>query len=196
MKQLAASIFFGKGAGFSGIIAFSIMAAIALGCTCGKNFDLANLGKNENSTSGSSNTSTDTPFGDDEVNSGSMPSDAVLQNMVKETTADFARAIDSNDFADLYAKSSSDFQSTYTEEQMKGVFKPFVDKKRLILPSINKVPDSRAEFSPSPSIRTENGLSILVLDGKFPTKPFPVKFEYEYLFRDGEWKLLKLIVKM
>ena len=116
--------------------------------------------------------------------------------MIKETTADFARAIDSNDFHDIYQKSSSDFQKTYTEDQMKSAFKVFVDKKKLILPSINKVPDSRAEFSPAPSIRTENGLDILVLTGKFPTKPFPVKFEYEYVKRGGQWKLLKLVVNM
>jgi hypothetical protein len=66
----------------------------------------------------------------------------------------------------------------------------------LILPSLNKVPGATAEFSPTPRIRQEQGLDILVLSGKFPTKPLNVKFDYEYVKRGGEWKLLKLVVNM
>jgi hypothetical protein len=43
--------------------------------------------------------------------------------MVKETTADFAQAIDTNDFGELYEKSSTDFKNTYTEDQMKNVLR-------------------------------------------------------------------------
>jgi hypothetical protein len=190
MKQLATTLLFGKDARFSGLIALSIVAAIALGCTCGKNFgDLGNVGSNSNSTT-TSNTTTEPPDAD------GIPSDTTLQAMIKETTADFAQAIDTNDFKDIYEKSSTDFQKTYTEEQMKNVFKTFVTKKKFILPSINKVPGSKGEFSPPPTIRTENGLEILVLNGKFPTKPLAVKFEYEYVKRGGQWKLLKLIINM
>lgn len=191
MKKFATTLLFGKDAGLSGIIALLIVAAIALGCTCGKNFgDLGNTSSTSNSTSTSSNTATEPPDAD------GIPSDTTLQAMIKETTADFAQAIDTNDFHDIYEKSSTDFQSTYTEEQMKNVFKTFVTKKKFILPSINKVPGSKGEFSPAPSIRTENGLEILVLNGKFPTKPLAVKFEYEYVKRGGQWKLLKLIINM
>ena len=40
-----------------------------------------------------------------------VPPDAELQSLVKETTADFANAIETEDFAKLYAKASSDFTS-------------------------------------------------------------------------------------
>jgi hypothetical protein len=190
MKQLATTLLFGKDARLSGIIALLIVAAIALGCTCGKNFgDLGNLSSNSNSTT-SSNTATEPP------DAGGIPSDTTLQAMIKETTADFAQAVDTNDFHDIYEKSSSDFQTTYTEEQMQKAFKLYVDNKKRVLPSINKVPGSKGEFSPAPSIRTEKGLEILVLNGKFPTKPLAVKFEYEYVKRGGQWKLLKLIINM
>jgi len=59
MKHTIVAILFGKDTKFSGIIAFSVVAMIALGCTCGKNFDLANLGKTDNSSSTASNTPTD-----------------------------------------------------------------------------------------------------------------------------------------
>ena len=192
MKKLATALFFGKDARFSGLIAFAIVGVIALGCTCNKEF--GDLGKKDDTNSTS--TSNSTKEVDTDKDEGGIPSASTLQSMVKETTEDFAEAIDSNDFAELYNKSSSDFQSTYTEDQMKDVFKTFVDKKRLILPSINKAGDTTAEFSPAPRIRQEAGLDILVLNGKFPTKPHNVKFEYEYVKRGGEWKLLKLIVNM
>ena len=125
-----------------------------------------------------------------------MPSESALQAMVKETTSDFADAIENDDFSEIYAKSSQDFQSTYTQDQMRNVFKTFIDKRAQVLPSLRKAATTNAVFSPPPSIRTEKGLSILVLEGSFPSKPFAVKFEYEYVYRDGEWKMLKLVVKM
>ena len=195
MKNLLTQLIFGKNTAVSGVLALGLIALVALGCTCGKNLDLGNIGKNDNTASTSSNTaSTDTPFSDSD--DGKVPAASQLQSMVKETTADFADAIESGDFTEIYDKASSDFQSTYTKDQMQNVFKTFIDKKRLVLPSLNKAATTDATFSPSPSIRTEQGLSILVLTGNFPTKPIPVKFEYEYVLRGGEWKMLKLVVKM
>src|SRR5690606_6729899 len=98
------------------------------GCTCGKNFDMANLGKDENSSS-ASNTSSDTPFGDSDDDSA-MPDDVLLNALVKETTASFAAAVTTEDFSNLYEKSSSDFKSTYTEAEMKNIFKDFTKNKR------------------------------------------------------------------
>ena len=191
MKKLATTLLFGKDSRFSGLIAFAIVGAIALGCTCNKDFGTTGSDTpNSSNTSSTSNTSTTTADAD------GIPSDSTLQSMVKETTADFAKAIDTNDFSEIYEKSSSDFKNTYTQEQMSDVFKEFVSKKNFILPSLKKVDASTAEFSPAPRIREEQGLDILVLEGKFPTKPLNVKFEYEYVKRAGQWKLLKLIVNM
>lgn len=190
MKNFATTLLFGKNAVLSGLIALAIVGAIALGCSCNKDF--GDIGKTDNSNSTSSNSASNSSTAD----TGGIPGDSTLQSMVKETTADFAKAIDANDFSEIYEKSSTDFKNTYTEEQMGEVFKDFVTKKKLILPSLNKVDSSTAEFSPAPRIRTEQGLEILVLNGKFPTKPVNVKFEYEYVKRAGQWKLLKLIINL
>ena len=194
MKHPLLKLLNGKDTRLSGLIALGFVAAVALGCTCGKSFDLGNLGKENNSNRTSSNSSSDSPFSDKK--SGEVPSESELQSMVKETTADFAQAIDTGDFSEIYSKASTDFQNTYTEDQMKDVFKPFLQKKSTVLPSLNRASSVDADFSPAPSIRTEQGLSILVLNGTFPTKPLNVKFEYEYVLRGGEWKMLKLVVKM
>lgn len=194
MTNLLKQLIYGRNSKMSGLIALAFVAAVALGCTCGKNFDLANVGK-DNGPSNSSNPSSDSPFGDKDSN-GSIPSQSTLQAMVKETTADFAQAINAGDFSEIYSKASTDFQNTYTQDQMKNVFKTFIDNKSRVLPSLSKAASTEPEFTTPPAIRTEQGLSILVVNGRFPTKPIPVKFEYEYVLRDGVWKMLKLVVKM
>jgi len=192
MKNLAAKIFLGKDDKFGALIALGIVALIALGCSCGDTFDLSNLAKNDNTSRTASN---DTPFGGTEENS-EMPDERLLKALIKATTAEFANAISTEQFSTLYNNASSDFQATYTEEQMKNVFKPFIDKKKVVVPILAKSLPMEPEFSPEPSIRTEQGLSILVANGKFATKPFPTNFEYEYVKRGGQWKMLKLIVKI
>lgn len=172
----------------NGLVALVIVASIALGCNCGKNFD--DLAKD---TSNNSSTK-DNPF-DDKTDSG-IPGDDLLNALVKETTADFAYAISTNDFTKIHEKASKDFQSSISVEKMKSEFKIFVDRKSRYLPSLAKVSATKAEYSTAPALRSEQGLDILMTKGKFDTKPNPITFDYEYVKRDGRWKLLKLIVKM
>ncbi len=190
MKKLLSTLLFGKDAMLSGLIALAVVGAIALGCSCNKDFgDIGKTDSNSGSNSSSNSSST--------TDSDGVPADSTLQSMVKETTEDFAQAIDTGDFTELYDKASMDFKNTYPDKgEMNNVFKDFIAKKKLILPSLNKVGSSTAEFSPAARIRQEQGLDILVLSGSFPTKPLKVKFDYEYVKRAGQWKLLKLVVNM
>jgi hypothetical protein len=190
MKRLFNALIFGKDSKLSGLIALGIVASIALGCNCGKDFNLSNTASNSNSSS------SDNPFSTSSDDDSEMPDDRLLKALVKETTADFAYAISNEDFSKLYEKASTDFKSTYTEAETKNVFKEFIDKKSIILPILSKTVSMDPEFSPSPSIRSEKGLSILVTNGKYATKPVPMNFEYEYVKRGGQWKMLKLIVKL
>jgi hypothetical protein len=105
------------------MVALAIVASIALGCNCGKNFD--DLAKN---TSNSSSTGTkDNPF--DDKSADGIPGDELLNALVKETTADFALAISTNDFTKIHEKASMDFQQSISVEKMKSEFKIFVDRK-------------------------------------------------------------------
>ena len=193
MKEILKTVLFGRNNFVSGAIAISVVASIVLGCTCGKGLDLGNISDSGNSGSTSSNSSSnDSAYSSD----GEVPALSTCESMVHDLTEEFARAIDTNDFSDIYEKSSTDFQNTYTEDQMKNVFKTFVDKKRQVKPILDKSASMTPDFTPSPYIRTEKGLSILVLNGKFATKPVPMNFEYEFVNRSGEWKMLKLIVKL
>ena len=187
MKNLLSALLLGTDNRVSGIIALTIVALIALGCTCGKGLDLSNLAANSNSSS--SDTSSD------DSNEG-VPSRELIDALVAETTADFNYAVNLDDFSKMYEKASSDFKSTYTEEKFKETFKDFVAKKRQVGPILGKAVTMDPQLSTPPRIRKEQGLDILVVEGKYDTTPVPVTFEYEYVKRGGDWKLLKLIVKL
>ena len=113
MKETLAAVLFGKNNFVSGTIAICIVASIVLGCNCGKGLDLGNISDSSNSGSTTSNSASN-----DSTN-GEVPPLPTSEAMVHDLTADFARAIDSNDFSDIYSEASTDFQNTYTEEQMK-----------------------------------------------------------------------------
>ena len=196
MKKLVDSILFGRDARVSGLIALTVVGLIALGCSCGRDFDFGNLVGNSNSTANSNSRNADVASTDDDVSSGDVPSDSEVESLVKETTAQFAEAVDSGDFSEIHADASSDFQKTYTVQEMTEAFKSYTDKKSIVVPILNKVGSADAEFTKPPSIRTEQGLQILMANGKFPTKPYNVRFDYEYVMRGGEWKLLKLIINI
>src|SRR5690606_26006566 len=192
MKQIANNLIFGKNQKLNGVIALAFVALIALGCTCNKDFDFANT--SADATTDNGGVTDGSPFGDDEETNDGMPDDRLLMALVKSTTADFAYAISTEDFSKMYEKASQDFQNTYTEEQMEEFFADFMKNKRQLLPILAKTVSSDPEFDGEPYIRTENGLSILVVNGKYVTKPVPLTFNYEYVKRGGQWKMLVLKV--
>ncbi len=170
----------------NGLIAIGLIGAIALGCTCGRR-DFSNTG-----SSGDANTPKDIfggPSSDDK-----MPGNELLNALVKETTADFAYSISIGDFSNMYDKASTDLQNTYTKDQMQNSFKDLIARKRQLLPILLKANSMEPEYSPAPSVRTESELDVLSVTGKYTTKPLPITFNYEYVKRNGDWKLVVLKV--
>lgn len=70
----------------NGIIAALIVLAIAMGCTCGKEFNLSNLDKTETNSK-----SDDNPFAKNSDNNG-VPGNDEVAALVMETTTDFSSA--------------------------------------------------------------------------------------------------------
>ncbi|MEP6945964.1 MAG: hypothetical protein ABJA02_08615 [Acidobacteriota bacterium] len=125
-----------------------------------------------------------------------LPPDQVVQRLVRSSVSDLADAIEQDDFSDLYNNASSDFRSTYTIDQVKDLFKSFVEKKADIGPILKQADSAEVNFSPAVSIRTEKGLKVLVASGSFDTTPATLNFETEYVNRGGEWKMLTLLIKI
>ena len=191
MKRLINELVFGRNALVSGIFALSVVGLIALGCSCNKDFSFGN-----SSTSNTSDKANVASTSDHSSSSEAPPDNATVEQLVKETTAQFAEAVDTENFSDIHANASSDFQSTYTVQEMAEAFKSYTEKKSVVVPILDKVGGTDAEFTKAPAIRTEKGLRILVASGKFPTKPYNVRFDYEYVYRAGQWKLLKLVINI
>ena len=190
MKNLASKALFGGNNIVSGCVALAVVMSIALGCNCSKDLDLANLGKSDPSNS-ASNTATDSRSG-----SPSVPSNSVVEGLVKETIEKFSDAVETGNFTDLRDYSSAKFQNSYTADQVAEGFKSYTDKKKIVVPILKKAEAKNAEFDRPPAVRQEKGLDILVASGKFATKPYGVRFDFEYVMLGGEWKLLKLVINI
>ena len=187
MREVLNTIIFGRNPLVSGALAMAVVLSIALGCNCNKSLDLANVAEQSNTSRAS----------DDRATGGEeLPPKSTVENLVRDTTERFRDAVQSEDFADLYNTASQDFQSTYTLDQVDDAFKSYTDKKRLVVPILDKTTSADVEWTRDPAIRTEKGLNILMATGKFPTKPYNVRFDYEYVMRGGEWKLLKLVINI
>ncbi len=120
------------------------------------------------------------------------PTEAEAQALVKGTMSEFADAVDKGDFAAFKANTSKEFQSQYTDEQMKTTFKVFTDQKKDIVPILRDAAKKNMAFSPAPAVREEKGYSILVAGGTIDSDPQEVKVNNEYVYQDGKWKLLKV----
>jgi hypothetical protein len=199
MQKLISNLVMGRGNNLSGVIAFGVIAMIALGCTCGKNFDLGNLDTG-NSRANDSRTSSNNPFGNSsstkrtstshaDASKSEMPSDDELQAMTKETLLDFDSAVKKADFSDFYSHVAKEWQKQTTAEAMKTTFQGFIDKNI----SITDIDSLDAEFSPSPTIGREVGFKTLMLQGKYNTSPNLTKFELNYIANGKDWKLSKIV---
>lgn len=122
------------------------------------------------------------------------PTEAEAQVLVKATMSEFADAIDKGDFAAFKANASKEFQSQFTDEQLKTTFKPFTDQKAAVVPILRDAAKKNVAFSGAPAVREEKGYSIIATGGTIDSDPQPVKINNEYVYQDGKWKLLKVEV--
>jgi hypothetical protein len=186
MKSLVNSLFFGRDTKLSGAIALSVVLLVLLGCTCGKNFDLSNLGSN----SSNSNSSNGKVFGSDD-DSGDVD-DNLAKATIRATTAEFANAISTEDFSTLYNDTASEFKGKFSEDQLKSEFGDFIRQKRNILPILAKAVSMDPEYTSGPETHSVGNETVMTVGGSYATKPMPVTFKYDYVKREGKWWLLRL----
>ena len=120
------------------------------------------------------------------------PTDAEAQALVKATMSDFANAVDKGDFAAFRANTAKEFQTQYTDDQMKTQFKSFTDQKAAVMPILRDAASKNITFSPAQSVKDENGYSVLVANGTIDSDPQAVAVTNEYVYQDSKWKLLKI----
>ena len=203
MKKVISNLLFGRGNALSGLIAFGVVALIALGCTCGGK-DLSELGKdNSNSTKSSSNTfgdDKDKTTGDTKTRSTGQkpdpqkdglipPADEQLQALVKETMLDFNDAVKEGDFDDFYSKISKVWQKQTSSAQLKAGFQEFIDGRA----NMDAIEDMDATLS-TRKVSSQSGYKVLDVAGEYATTPIASTFDLEYIAEGHDWKLLKIKV--
>lgn len=200
MKKIIGKIFFGSDSKVSGVIAFTVIAFIGLGCFCKKDgFDFSKTGQtnsprreNQNSSvpfSPASNQRTST-FSKADASKNEIPSENELREMAKTTLLDFNEAIQGEDFTTFYGNISLLWQKQTTPEKLKEIFKIFIVKKV----DLAAVASLEANFSSNPRVDDSKGFKELVLDGRYDTSPLPTKFTLKYTPEGREWKLTGIVV--
>ena len=102
---------------------------------------------------------------------------------MKSSLVSFNDAVLTGNFAVLHARLAKPLRDKYSPEQLKGIFKTFVEQKAEFYVITAYAPT----YDPAPAI-TEEG--VLHLKGTFPTEPSKVGFDLKFVLSDDRWRLL------
>lgn len=118
-----------------------------------------------------------------------VPSERALEALVKSSLLSFNDANITGNFAVFHAKLSKPFRQQFPPERLKETFKEFGEKNI----DIDIVAALKPTYTTAPSIDPEGHLLV---KGFFPTEPMRVNFELEFIPSDGEWRLVRIDVKV
>src|SRR5262249_27522680 len=93
------------------------------------------------------------------------------------------------DYRVFHARLSEPFRKQYPPDRLKVTFKEFNEKSV----DIDIVTALTPTYDQRPYVDTEGRL---VLRGFFPTEPSRVSFEMAFISGEGEWKLIRINVKV
>ncbi len=118
-----------------------------------------------------------------------VPSERALEALVKSSLLSFNDANVTGNFAVFHAKLAKPFRQQFSPERLKETFKEFGDKNI----DIDIVAALKPTYTEAPSIDPEGKLLV---KGFFPTEPMRVNFELDFIPSDGEWRLVRINVKV
>ncbi|HTB37011.1 MAG TPA: hypothetical protein VK777_08000 [Reyranella sp.] len=118
-----------------------------------------------------------------------VPSERAVEVLVKTSLLSFNDANITGNYSVLHDKLSKPFRQEYPPEKLKEAFKEFNEKNI----DIELIAALKPTYEPLPSIDSEGKL---VVKGYFPTEPIRVNFNLAFIPSDGEWKLIRLNVKL
>ena len=118
-----------------------------------------------------------------------VPSDRVLEALVKSSLLSLNDANVTGNYAVLHAKLSKPFREQFPPEKLKDTFKEFSQGNA----DFDIIAAMLPTYDPRPVV-DEDGK--LVVKGSFPTEPSRLLFELEFIPSDGEWKLIRIHIKL
>jgi hypothetical protein len=118
-----------------------------------------------------------------------VPSERAMEALVKTSLLSFNDANVTGNYSVFHAKLSGPFRQQFSTERLKETFKDFSEKHI----DFDVIAAYQAVYSPAPSIDSDGKLLV---KGYFPTEPVRVNFELDFIPSDGDWKLIRIHVKL
>jgi len=118
-----------------------------------------------------------------------VPAPKPLEALVKATLMTLNDANLTGDYRVFHARLSGPFRQQFTPERLKQSFREFSDKNV----DIDIVCALAPVWEQPPFVDPEGKL---VLRGLFPTEPTRVSFEMDFVAWDGDWKLIRINVRV
>lgn len=188
MNKIAKALFFGRDNRLSGLLAFMVIGAIVLGCTCERESSRTNYpDTNASNTAVPEQTPRRAPAPEKaDASSGKVPEESQLQDLARTTIVDFNDAIQNEDFTNFHETISKPFQKEASPTRFKQVFQSFIDAGI----DLSEVKDLYANFTTPASIDRSAGARTLKLKGNYATTPRRANFDLKYIPEGKEWKLI------
>jgi hypothetical protein len=118
-----------------------------------------------------------------------VPTGATLRRMATETLLALDQAVESRDFTAFHARSSALLQRDKAPQQLQQASQQFIDKD-IRLGVVKYVQPLLGPPAPG------NEQGVLVVEGRYPTRPSEIRFALRYVRESGDWKLLGIRVKV
>jgi hypothetical protein len=109
---------------------------------------------------------------------------------------DFTQGVEDGNFSALNQSASKEFQTQVGADKIKTAFQPMIDKKDVVLPTLESAETMTPQYSETPAIKEESGGYSLPLNGSFATDQVKTNFNLKYIWQDSQWKLLVIEVRM
>lgn len=118
-----------------------------------------------------------------------VPSPLLQEILIKTSLLTLNDANVTGNYTVLHAKLAKPFRDQFSPERLKQAFKPFADQKTDWGLIVTKPPVPTAD-----AVIDKRG--ALALRGYFDTSPSRVTYELDFVPSEGEWKPIKLNVKV
>ena len=118
-----------------------------------------------------------------------VPAELALEALVKASLLSFNDANITGNYTVFHARLSKPFREQFPPDRLKETFKDFSQKHI----DIHVVAAFKPTYTEAPMIDPDGKLQVR---GYFPTEPVRVNFELDFIPSDGEWKLIRIHVKV